>query len=164
VIIEQATGMSENEFARIHLFEPMEIKTRGWETVGGYNNGGAGLVLSAHEMARFGALYLNKGVYNGKRIVSEEWLAKALTPQIPTIGYGDYHYGFGWWLGTTSDSIKYAYALGWAGQYIFVVPELDLTVTATHSLDVPESAAVNNVINTRDFVVNKIIKHYKEAR
>jgi CubicO group peptidase (beta-lactamase class C family) len=163
VIIHQTTGMSEKEFARIHLFEPMGIKSRGWEVVGDYNNGGAGLQLSANEMTKIGELYLNKGVYNGTRIVSEEWISKVLTPRVATIGYGDYHYGFGWWLGTTTDSVRYAYALGWAGQFIFVVPELDLTVTASHTLRASETESVNNTINTREFVVNRIIKYYKDS-
>jgi CubicO group peptidase (beta-lactamase class C family) len=160
VIIEQTTGMTEKEFARIHLFEPMGIKSRDWETADGHNNGGAGLQLSANEMRKIGELYLNKGEYNGERIVSEEWIAKALTPHVSGTGYHDHQYGYGWWLGST-DSTQYAFALGWAGQFIFVVPDLNLVVIATHSLSASETSSVNNTEAFHAFVEKRIIPYYK---
>jgi CubicO group peptidase (beta-lactamase class C family) len=161
-IIQQSSGLSLKEFARINLFEPIGIKSRGWETIGNFQNGGAGIELTAVEMAKIGLLYLNGGSFEGKQIVSEAWISKALTPYVATIGYGEYSYGYGWWLGY-ANTTEYAYALGYGGQFIFIIPELDLVITATNALNTSEAEAIANTIQTRDFITTRVIKHYADS-
>ena len=73
-----------------------------------------------HDMAKIGLLYLNHGVWDGAQIVPKEWVHRSTTKHIDaTLQDG---YGYQWWVDTPDVYM----ALGYAGQFIFVVPEYDL--------------------------------------
>jgi CubicO group peptidase (beta-lactamase class C family) len=122
-ILEQATGMSVQKFARTRLFEPLGVPPSHWRWTSapeGVAFGGGGLRLTPQEMAKFGYLYLQGGVWEGQQIVPAAWVEASVTPP---------QYGYQWWRLANGG---YA-ALGYGGQRIAVVPHLDLVVVITGS-------------------------------
>jgi CubicO group peptidase (beta-lactamase class C family) len=77
-ILTKLTGQSLKEYLHSRLFEPLGLENPHWETdPRGINLGGSGMHAKTEDIARFGQLYLQKGLWNGKRIVAEEWIAEA---------------------------------------------------------------------------------------
>jgi CubicO group peptidase (beta-lactamase class C family) len=125
-IISETTGMSALEFAREHLFGPLGITDAEWTSdAQGRNWGYSSLYLAPHDMAKIGYLFLNMGEWDGEQIVPREWVEEATKKHVDaTMKDG---YGFQWWV----DSDGYYLALGYQGQFIFVVPGMDLVVVFT---------------------------------
>ncbi len=74
VIVERVAGCTLLDFIRRNLFTPMGIRCYAWETCPlGHTMGATGLYLSTEDLARFCRLYLNGGVWEGKRLLSREW-------------------------------------------------------------------------------------------
>jgi CubicO group peptidase (beta-lactamase class C family) len=130
-ILRQSTGMNPRDFARRELFEPLGITGAAWDTdAAGIPIGGWGLKLTPREMAKLGYLYLNGGEWDGRQILSSQWVETATREHTATDG--ELGYGYQWWI----DPERGAYAaLGRYGQTIFVVPDLDLIVVTTAALD-----------------------------
>jgi CubicO group peptidase (beta-lactamase class C family) len=127
-IIQKATGMTALEFARQNLFEPLGIREVLWDTdPQGFNHGWADLFLNPRDAAKIGYLWLNKGVWEGKQIVSKEWVENSVKVQIKT-GIDD-DYGYGWWI-MQGDEGAYA-AVGRGGQRIHVWPDLKTILVMT---------------------------------
>lgn len=78
-IITRVTGMSMLDYLYPRLFKKIGIEPECWLAVKGINDGGVGLFVSVEELAKLGVLYLNGGVYNGERILSEDWVRLAQT-------------------------------------------------------------------------------------
>lgn len=134
VIISNSTSMTTQNFANKYLFEPIGTEQKYWQTdFQGYYNGGAGLSITPHDMIKIGQLILNRGEYNGKRIVSSEWIDQMISLQISTNNSQPYgpNYGYCWWIGQNEKG-NYTFANGWGGQFIVVVPSLKLIVSATN--------------------------------
>jgi CubicO group peptidase (beta-lactamase class C family) len=133
VIISEATGQNTLDFAKTNLFDPLDIQKFEWSIDDkGYPNGAAGLRVTPADMVKFGNLILNKGKYNGKQVVPETWISAMTTTKISTdndVLYGP-EYGYQIWIGNSSGH-KYLMAMGWGGQFIFIVPDQNLVVTAT---------------------------------
>jgi CubicO group peptidase (beta-lactamase class C family) len=125
-IITEKTGMSALEYGRERLFEPLGIHDVEWhnDSMGrnwGYNR----IYITPHDMAKIGYLFLNKGQWDGTQIVPEEWVEEATTKHVDaTIMDG---YGYQWWVSGKG----YYSAVGHKGQFIHVVPELDLVAVFT---------------------------------
>ncbi len=106
-----------------------EIDGINMKSVTGGGHSGAGIFISAEDMARFGILFLNNGVWNGKRLISEEWIAKAIAPSEPNVNYG-----YMWWLNKRGNrhweglSENIFYAAGFGGNFIVIDKENDLVV------------------------------------
>jgi CubicO group peptidase (beta-lactamase class C family) len=86
-------------------------------------------------MAKFGALFLNNGVWNGTRLISEDWVQKSIEEYIslPWVSWAD-GYGYLWWLKTyhsADGEFESFFAEGWGGQKIVVFPGLDMVVAFT---------------------------------
>ena len=143
--LEAATGMSAQEYARINLFEPLGITNFQWDTdPQGITDGGNGLHLSTRDAARFGLLFLQNGQWQGEQIVPAEWVATSTTIQNGGAGDGTGSYCYQWWRrvyhagGYDTYTPPYGergfdvyYALGHGGQFLFVVPEIDLVCAIT---------------------------------
>ena len=136
-ILTRATGKSALEFAREHLFAPLGIDvprhitlhsaeehaavmndkaTRGWVVdPQGNNMASWGLFLSPREMAKIGQLVLNGGIWEGRRIVSEQWIAESTREQSRCAEWGNLGYGYLWWI---IDEDSFA-ALGDGGNVIY---------------------------------------------
>lgn len=81
-ILERVTGQSMVDYLMPRLFGPLGIPRPSWETCPqGITAGGMGLSLSTESVARFGLLLLKKGIYNGQRIVSEQYIQRATSEQ-----------------------------------------------------------------------------------
>jgi CubicO group peptidase (beta-lactamase class C family) len=120
-ILEQATGMSVQQFARTRLFEPMGLSSSRWSWTSdpqGIAFGGGGLHMTPRDMAKFGYLYLQGGVWQGQQVVPAEWVEASVKPA---------QYGYQWW---KLSGGGYA-ALGYMGQRIVVIPDLDMVVVVT---------------------------------
>lgn len=133
-IITQSTGRTSLDYGKEKLFIPLGIQDLEWECdpqkipIGGW-----GLKMLPADMAKIGFLYLQNGVWGENQIVPKEWVVESTQNHIGTKGsLGANGYGYQWWM------TEYGgyYALGYAGQYIFVVPEKDLVVVFTSSLKV----------------------------
>jgi CubicO group peptidase (beta-lactamase class C family) len=87
-IVQKTTGQTMLEYLQSRLFEPLGIEGADWETdLQGINTGGWGLSLKTEDLARFGLLYLQNGVWNGRRILPEQWVQAATSRQIRTVTY-----------------------------------------------------------------------------
>lgn len=137
-ILSRATGKSALAFAQEHLFGPLGFDvphgialrsaeehaavmnnkaTRGWVIdPQGNNMASWGLFLSPREMAKIGQLYLNGGIWEGRRIVTEKWIAESTREQSRCTQWGNLAYGYLWWI---IDEDCFA-ALGDGGNAIYV--------------------------------------------
>lgn len=150
-ILTRTTGKSTREFANDFLFSQIGIdriseypmNAYGYDDLFGKNikgwvhdpnnitTGGWGLTLTVREMARFGQLYLNNGVWNGKQVVPQNWIAKSIR-QNPN------HYGYMWWLFEDNGVFAFA-AMGDGGNMICCVPKKNLVVAvASHFIPNPK--------------------------
>ena len=132
-ILQKVTGQKLVDFLKPRLFDPLGIKEYSWEEDPmGVNTGGYGLKVRTEAIAKFGQLYLQKGMWEGKRLLSEEWINMATSKQInngsnPKSDWNQ-GYGFQFWMCRHN-----AYrGDGAFGQYCIVMPEQD-AVIAIHS-------------------------------
>ena len=131
-ILQQATGQTALEFARQNLFEPLGITNVIWPAdPQGVTRGWGDIRLLAADMAKIGFLWRNQGMWDGRRVVSRAWVADSVKPHIST-GEGE-HYGYGWWVHAGREEGDYDHyrADGRGGQYIVVVPSLDVIIAST---------------------------------
>lgn len=132
-VIQECSGLKLDAFAKKYLFEPMGINQYRWIYINPdmvYASGD--LKLRPRDMAKIGYLMLNKGVWQSKQIVSSEWIEKSTTPYVHFNTREGYSYQ--WWtkqyeLGNVS--IPSFAAMGWGGQNIIVLPDLDAVVVLT---------------------------------
>ncbi|MBR4133452.1 MAG: serine hydrolase, partial [Bacteroidales bacterium] len=145
-IIQKLTGEKVLDYLTPRLFEPLHIDIPVWdESPQGINAGGWGLQLKTEDMAKFGQLFLQKGIWNGKRLLSEEWIAEASKYQVPSVPAGTrpdeveakgltkdnctflLGYGYQMWMCPEN-----AYrADGARGQYIIIAPDYDAVIAVT---------------------------------
>lgn len=124
-VLTRATGMSTCEFAYKYLFDPIGITLENWpKDPQGIHVGGNSIYVTPRELARFGLLYLNNGQWNGRQIVPAEWVQVSLSPKRRI------DYGFYWWIDRV-DGYPVLQAIGYGGQWICLLPDLDLLVVST---------------------------------
>ncbi len=125
-IIQKVTEMRLRDFADQYLFDPLGITDVSWKAnPQGINIGWGEIWLNPHDMAKFGLLFLNKGHWNGKQVVSESWVDLSTQGHIKEDLFDQY--GFQWRL----DNAGYYMAVGYGGQYIFVIPNKNMVVVFT---------------------------------
>jgi CubicO group peptidase (beta-lactamase class C family) len=138
-IIENASHMPLDEFARVNLFEPLGIQEYRWRHVPIKRITGQGnLSITARDLAALGELMLNDGVVNGRRLVSHEWVARSLASQVAISDSDPYadSYGYMWYTKAEpvgGGSIKVHFASGNGGNKIYIVPSLHMVVAITSS-------------------------------
>lgn len=120
-------------FANTHLFKPMGIERVVWQyTPTGEASTAGGTQLSTHDLMKLGQLLLNHGQWNGKRLISQQWVNQMLTPRAqPRENYG---YGYQIWqmpFTYQDKSIRVWSMSGNGGNYVIVSPELDLVTVIT---------------------------------
>ena len=125
-LIWKATGKQVHDYAKEHLFGPLGITDFFWKrTPQGLADTEGGLYLKPRDLAKLGALYLNDGVWNGKRILPETWVKSSTTPITATNQEG-LGYGYQWWVAPD------AYvAWGYGGQLLLVVLRHELIAVFT---------------------------------
>lgn len=148
-IIRSATKMDLEKFANEYLFKPLGIDSTDWSLR--YKNGvieaGGGLEITPRDLAKIGVLCLNKGTFNGRQIISEQWIAACTTPYskntnifIPGHFSGGHGYAYSWWLKSYNKAgkeINMYHAVGWGGQELIIIPELNSVVVFTGGNYIP---------------------------
>lgn len=161
-IVRRTTGSeSLAAFADRYLFQPLGIRSFDWTRFSRatqMNFASGGSYLRPRDMAKLGALYLNDGIWSGKRVVSASWVTASTTMSIPLIGNFRtlYGYGYNWWLGRSPHGdmqVEYFRAAGWGGQYVYVFPEMDLVVVFTGG-----GYYENRPLDTNDLIENYIFE------
>jgi CubicO group peptidase (beta-lactamase class C family) len=135
LVLERATGQSLPQFANEALFRQIGITTAQWELLEpGMVNGGSGIQMSAHDLLRFGQLMLQRGRSGSRQIVPESWIDAGTAPQFAWREiYGAQRgttYGYLWWVAQPPATAA-MFAWGFGGQFVYVVPSLDLVVVTT---------------------------------
>ena len=131
-IIQKATGIRTLEFAEEHLFNHLGITDLRWPAnPQGITIGWGEMRLKPRDMAKIGYMMLKGGRWKSRQIVSHNWVKESTRAHIKA---GGYQYGYQWWRGktiTNNQIIDAFWAWGHGGQFIFVLPELDLVVVFT---------------------------------
>lgn len=131
-LLQKITGEKLLDYLRPRLFQPLGITGATWESCPmGINTGGFGLKIKTGDIAKFGQLYLNKGLWNGQRLLSEAWIAEATAKQVPNGDNPDSDwnqgYGFQFWR-CRHNCYR---GDGAFGQYCLVLPEQDAVLAIT---------------------------------
>ena len=142
-IIEKRSHLKTVDFAQKYLFEPLGIEKYEW----GYydfkrevSKTDGGLYLRPRDMAKLGYLYVNKGQWKNRQIISSKWINEATKRHIDLYPFYLTGYGYQWWLYTykiNGQKKEIPVADGWGGQRIFTFPDQDMIVVFTagnHSL------------------------------
>jgi len=131
IILKRVTNISISEYASEKLWKPLGAKnSASWslDEENGNEKAFCCFNSNARDFARIGQLVLNNGKWNDKQIISESYLAEALSPasyQVDDEGKPVDFYGYQWWIGT-HDSLDFQYARGILGQYIVIIPEKNI--------------------------------------
>lgn len=148
-IIKKVSGQFLDEFAEEHVFGPLRIREYHWKkTAKGHPDGLGGLYLEAVDLARIGYLYLRGGVWNGRRILSESWVQNATDKWVENVNREGFGYGFQWWRLDRDNTVIWA-GLGFGGQYLLVLPELDLVavINSWNLYGRPEKRILNDFLD-----------------
>jgi hypothetical protein len=144
-IVQKVTGVTVLDYLTPRLFEPLEIEGATWETCPkGINTGGWGLNIKTEDIAKFGQLYLQKGLWNGVQLLTENWVDEATTFKISNGNdeNNDWAQGYCYQFWKCRNG---AYrGDGAFGQYCIVMPEQDSVIAIASGLG--NMQAVLNVI------------------
>jgi CubicO group peptidase (beta-lactamase class C family) len=145
-ILTRATGSSTLAYARARLMGPLGIELAGWtRDPQGVYFGGNEMRMRPRDMLTFGELYRNGGLHEGVQVVPAGWIRESWTPRTSS-PYNGHRYGLGWWMRTARGHDVH-FAWGYGGQYIFVVPDLRLTVVTTSDPVAPREGSHNRSLH-----------------
>ncbi len=161
-IITLTTGKSAEEYARENLFDKIGIRQVVWsKSRQGNSTGGWGLAMRPLDMARFGFLYLNNGIWDCEQLISKEWIQASTADHTGGFWFpvSKGYYGYQWWIGSAdSQSARYFSANGSYGQHIYIAPAFDLVVVFTCNL------YSNEILNPIIYMDNYIIPACQEEQ
>jgi CubicO group peptidase (beta-lactamase class C family) len=156
-IVQKVTGQTVLDYLRPRLFEPLGFKDPFWvSSPQGITAGAYGLSIRTEEIARFGELYLQKGMWNGKQLIPATWVQQATAIQTsngssPDSDW-DQGYGYQFWR-SRHNSFR---GDGAFGQYCMVIPELDAVVAIT--------SGTRNMQQVMNLVWDKLLPAMKPGR
>ena len=134
-IIEKLAKKNLGDYANQKLFNPLSITQVKWPISPlGIYQGGGGLEIRSRDLVKLGQLLLNQGRWQGKQLISADWINKALTPRVVAMPDQNIEYGYLWWIfefETSKGPVKAYAAVGNGGNYLFVVPALELVSVIT---------------------------------
>ncbi len=140
-IVTKVTGQTSLDYLKPRLFEPLGIENPRWDSSAeGYSLGGYGLFIRTEDLAKFGQLYLQKGKWEGKQLIPQEWVEQATSRQVPNADEKDHSqigsdwqqgYGFQFW--RCRHNVYRGDGAG--GQFCIVMPDQDvvIAITADHA-------------------------------
>ena len=132
-ILTKATGVSTLEFARQTLSDALGFRLAPWPRgPQGIYFGGNDMEMTPRQMIKFGELYLNHGQINERQVIPANWIDTSLQPHTESTRERGRSYGYGWWIRNMA-GFNTSYAWGYGGQFILLVPELDLIIVTTSS-------------------------------
>jgi CubicO group peptidase (beta-lactamase class C family) len=144
-IVQKVTGMPLVDYLRPRLFEPLGIRNPKWDaSPRGVSLGGFGLSVTTEDIARFGQLYLRRGEWNGRRLLSAEWVDTATAREVSNGSNpsSDWEQGYGYQFWRCRHGLYRGD--GAFGQYCIVMPEQDAVVAITSG--VRDMQAVLNLV------------------
>ena len=145
-IVQKVTGEKVIDYLYPRLFRPLGIVGVTWqESPQGINCGGWGLYLKTEDLAKMGQLFLQKGTWNGKRLLPESWIDEATRSHIASLPAGtrreeltikpkdsDWLQGYGYQMWRCRhDAVR---ADGANGQYIIILPEQEAVIAMTANI------------------------------
>jgi CubicO group peptidase (beta-lactamase class C family) len=153
-VLTKATGRSTWQFAQEALAKPLGFSLARWpRDPQGIYFGGNDMLMTPRQMVSFGELYLNRGRVRDLQLIPETWIEASWIPR----GRSDFSeqlYGYGWWIREIAGQQAF-YAWGYGGQFIYVIPSLDLVVVSTSAADVAEERRSHR--RTVDEIVEHLI-------
>jgi len=166
-VIRNATGKYADEFAEETLFADLNVSSYRWlKAADGTRETGGGLSVTAYDLAKMGQIVLDKGMWNGKRVVSDSWITESGEHQLPLAegsqGASRYvtGYAYHWWNqsfevdGKTIDAIA---ARGYGGQYLGVFPTLNTVIVLYNGeWDQPEGRVFDSGVIVEEWILPAI--------
>jgi CubicO group peptidase (beta-lactamase class C family) len=156
-IVQKTTEQTVLDYLKPRLFEPLGIEDPTWGTSPqGVTFGGYGLNIRTEDIAKFGQLYLQKGEWKGKQLISKDWVAQATSKQVsngnsPTSDWNQ-GYGFQFWMCRHN-----AYrGDGAHGQYCILIPEKETVIAIT--------SGVSNMQNVLNLVWDKLLPALEDGK
>lgn len=139
-IIHKQTGGNALDFAQKTLFNPLGITDYWWRIADFPEdpdkkevlNGSHGLMMRVRDMAKFGYLYLKGGFWESQQIISKHWIEESTKRHIDIPGFVGLmidDYGYQWYIHSFG-----FHSLGYKGQYIFIIPELEIVAVFVSNL------------------------------
>jgi CubicO group peptidase (beta-lactamase class C family) len=158
-IIEKSCGKNLSEYASEKLWKPLGAKHDAlWslDRKGGFEKAYCCFNSNARDFSRIGTLVLHNGMFNGKRIVSEEYLKQSETPSnlIDEEGQRAHYYGYSWWL-THVGVQDVIYAQGISGQFIIVIPGSNTVIVRLGKVNMPK-----NGISAAEYLAQSITEEF----
>lgn len=135
-IVAKVSGVTTVEFAKLELFKPLHIEQFDWLMRETHTLAAEGIRMKIEDMLKLGTLMLQDGKYEGKQIVSKEWIEQSMIPRFTTYEHIG-SYGYHWWMTTfqiSGRSLDVVFALGYRGQFIVVIKELEMVAAITSDL------------------------------
>jgi CubicO group peptidase (beta-lactamase class C family) len=150
-VLTKAAGVPLRTYAQKHLFGPLDVQIGGWDRdpQGNYF-GGNNLALSPKALLAFGRLYLDGGVFNGKRVLTQAWIKESWTPRFFNSSYNARHdSGYLWWHTKFAGQSTW-FAWGFGGQFLFIVPAADSVVVFTGNPDATSRGGNTQIYDLMD--------------
>ncbi len=138
ILLSRSCETDLRSFAQENLFGPLDTEVGDWlQDREGNRIGSGGIHATSRDVAKFGQLYLNNGIYQGTQIIPSEWVQDSLhsyTEEAKDYGrslvFKDLGYGYGWWTATVGEH-EFSFAWGHGGQLIVLLDELDMVIVTT---------------------------------
>ncbi len=134
-VLDEACGMDADRFAEKELFDPLGIPAHVWTRYfDGRLEADGGLALRPRDLAKIGQLFLDRGEWRGRRVVSEEWVGESTRQRIPLGGLWGWGYGYYWMqvdLKTDHGPVHSYFVPGDGGQLLAVFPDLNMVIVLT---------------------------------
>ncbi len=152
-VIKTATNKHIDKFAEDEIFSTLQIQNYNWEE--GKQNDfpicQGSLKLRPRDFAKFGYLVLKQGKWNNQQVVSQEWIEKS-TQKHSVLNENDgIYYGYLWWImeiEKNGEKIKVIYSGGSGGQYMFIIPQINMILAFTGE----------NFNNQKEYMLFDIVK------
>jgi CubicO group peptidase (beta-lactamase class C family) len=164
-IITKTSGMETADFADKYLLNPLGITNHKWVKLrdGFYDGGGTAVQFKTDDMLKIARLILNKGTHKGKVLISQKYLEQVFSKdkkiKAPW-GLKNSYYNFCWYT-TEYEGYEVRYAIGYGGQFIFVIPALNTAIAVNHDTRVSNPNRQSDVFLEKSFPV--IFKKVLEA-
>jgi len=132
-ILTERSGKDLRRYALDEFFEPLGIPLPQWDRdPQGRYLGGNNMALRPRDLLRFGEVFLAGGRWQGEQLVPADWIERSWRPNA-TSPWNGHRYGYLWWTDRWGGETAY-FAWGYGGQYLVLVPALDLVAVVTSSL------------------------------